>query len=262
MTAVPDPLHNRPHGKPARDLPVVSHHRISSHPLKLARLEDVPPYRDDWLLAQQCVAGDLGAQKQLRAMLEQFVKGSLRLRGASYTEADDIVADISSESLAQGENHFCLLRKYHGKCLLKNWLTRVATNRWIDFKRREAFMVQLSFDEDEVFSSPMDRIPSQEPGNVEEFLLSLLRTCLQSALVSCTAEELLMLRLVYLEDLSQAEIGTMWSWHGSKVSRGLRETMRRIESRTLSRLNTIDPWLTVSWDDILKMCALSAVQFF
>jgi len=262
MTIVPDPLHNGPHRKAAKDLPAISRHKISARPLQRARLEDVHPYPDDWLLVQQCVAGDFGAQKQLWAILDQFVKGCLRRRGASYTEADDIVADISSESLVQGKNHFCLLRKYDGKCLLKNWLTRVATNRWIDFKRRETFIVQLSFDEDETSASPMERIPSQEPGNGEEFLLNLLRTCLQSALVSCTAEELLMLRLVYFEDLSQGEIGAMWGWHGSKVSRGLRETMRRIESRTLSRLKIIDPWLTISWDDILKMCAISAVQLF
>ena len=210
---------------------------------------------------QRCVAGDCGAQKRLWTVLDQYVRGCLISRGASHTEADDIVADISSESLARSETDFCLLGQYQGKCLLKNWLARVATNRWIDFKRREAFLVQFSFAEDEVSASPVERIPSQEAGNVEEFLLTILRTCLQSALVSCTAEELLMMRLVYLEDIFQSEIGKMWGWHGSKVSRRLRETMRRIESRTLSQLNAIDPWLTISWDDILKMSELSTVQF-
>jgi RNA polymerase sigma factor (sigma-70 family) len=262
MTIVVDALQKQPHGEPAKDLPVIPHRTASLPLLTNARLEEVHPYPDDWLLVQQCVAGDLGAQKQLRNILDQFVKGCLRSRGASYTEADDIIADLSSESIASGENPFCLLRNYHGKCLLKNWLTRVATNRWIDFKRREAFIVHLSFDEDEASACPMERIASQEAGNVEEFLLNLLRTCLQSALGSCTAEELLMLRLVYLEEIFQGEISTMWGWHRSKVSRGLRETMRRIESRTLLRLNIIDPWLTISWEDILKMCAVSAVQFF
>jgi RNA polymerase sigma factor (sigma-70 family) len=241
----------------------VSNHQVGSPRLPSARLEEVHPYPDDWLLAQQCVAGDFGAQQQLRAILDQFVKGCLRRRGASYTEADDIVGDISTESLAPGESHFCLLRKYHGKCSFKSWLTRVATNRWIDFKRREAFVVQMPWDENKVSANPLERIPCQETGYVEEFLLNLLRTCLQFALRACTAEELLRLRLFYLEELSQGEIGKMWGWHGSKVSRELRETMRRIESRTLSRLRLIDPWLTISWDDILSMCAVSATgQFF
>ncbi len=249
-----------PYRKPAEKLLVNSNHNLSSHPLEFARLEGVHPYPDDWLLVQRCVAGDCGAQKRLRTILDHFVRGCLLSRGASHTEAEDIVADISSESLPQGETDFCLLGRYHGKCSLKNWLSRVATNRWIDFKRREAFIVQFSLTEDEASASPVERIPSQEPGNVEEFLLTLLRTCLQSALVSCTAEELLMLRLVYLEDISQGEIGRMWGWHGSKVSRRLRETMRQIESRTLSQLHAIDPWLTISWDDIMKMSALSTVQ--
>jgi RNA polymerase sigma factor (sigma-70 family) len=261
ISIVPDASSTHRDRKTAENLPVNSNHNLSSPPLKSARLEEVRPYPDDWLLVQRCVAGDCGAQKRLRAILDQFVRGCLLSRGASHTEADDIVADISSESLPQGETDFCLLGRYHGKCLLKNWLVRVATNRWIDFKRREAFIVQLSFAEDEVSASPVERIPSQEPGNVEEFLLTLLRTSLQSALVSCTAEELLMLRLVYLEDIFQSEIGTIWGWHGSKVSRRLRETMRQIESRTLSRLNAVDPWLMISWDDILKMSDLSTVQF-
>jgi RNA polymerase sigma factor (sigma-70 family) len=238
----------------------LSHHKVLSAHLKPARLK-VHTHPDDWLLAQQCVAGNSGAQERLRAILDQFVKGYLRNRGASYTEADDIVGDISSESLAHGEHAFCPLRKYDGRCSLKNWLTRVATNRWIDFKRRETFVVQLPLDEDEGSASPIERIPCQEAGMVEGFLVNLIQTCLRSAFGACTAEELLMLRLVYLEDLSQGEIGLMWGWHGSKVSRVLRETMRRIESRTLSRLHIIDPWLTISWDDILNMCAASAFQF-
>ena len=173
------------------------------------------------------------------------------------------MGDIAAESLASGASHFCLLRKYHGTCSLKSWLTRVATNRWIDFKRREAFVVQMPADENGVSANPLEWIPSQETGDVEEFLLNLLRNCLQFALRACTAEELLRLRLFYLENLSQGEIGRMWGWHGSKVSRDLRETMRRIESRTLSRLHIIDPWLTISWDDILSMCTVSAAgQFF
>jgi DNA-directed RNA polymerase specialized sigma24 family protein len=262
MTIVTDPVREQSHRKPAKDLLAISHDKISSRHLKTVRLEETSPYPDDWLLVQKCVAGDFGAQKQLRAILDQFVKGCLRGRGASYTEADDIIADISSESLARPGNHFCFLRNYHGRCLLKNWLTRVATNRWIDFKRREAFIVQLSSDEDEVSAGPIDRIASQEPGKAEEFLLHLLRNCLRSALVLCTAEELLMLRLVYLEEIFQGEIGTMWGWHRSKVNRGLQQTMRGIESRTLSQLNLIDPWLTISCDDILKISDTSAVQIF
>jgi RNA polymerase sigma factor (sigma-70 family) len=241
-----------------------SNYQVCSPGLPLTRSEnvhDVHPHAEDWLLVQRCVAGDFGAQKQLRAILDHFVKGCLRRRGASFTEADDIVGDISAESLAPGESHFCLLRRYHGKCSFKSWLTRVATNRWIDFKRREAFVVQ-PLDESKVSDSSIERIPSQEAGNVEEFILDLLRNCLQFAVGACTAEELLRLRLFYLQDLSQGEIGKMWGWHGSKVSRELRDTMRQIESRTLARLRLIDPWLTISWDDILSMCAVSPGQFF
>jgi RNA polymerase sigma factor (sigma-70 family) len=247
----------------AHPMTVAANRQIGLPGLPSAHPNEGHPYPDDWLLVQRCVAGDFGAQQQLRAILDQFVKGCLRRRGASYTEADDIAGDIAAESLAPRESQFCLLKKYHGTCSFKSWLTRVATNRWIDFKRREAFVVQMPSDENKTSANPLEWIPSQETGDVEEFLLNLLRNCLQFALRACTAEELLRLRLFYLENLSQGEIGKMWGWHGSKVSRELRETMRRIESRTLSRLYFIDPWLTISWDDILNMCAVSAAgQFF
>jgi RNA polymerase sigma factor (sigma-70 family) len=226
---------------------------LNANHSKSARLHDLPTHPDDWFLAQQCVAGDSGAQRQLRAILDSFVKGCLRHRGASYTEAEDIAGDIASEIPADSEKDFCLLRKYKGKCSLKNWLSRVAINRWIDLKRREIFVVQLPSGKGEDSPSPIERIPSQEAGVPEDFLLNLLRTCLRPAFGACTAEQLLMLRLVYLEDLSQSEVGMMWGWHRSKVNRALRATRREIESRTLSRLSIIDPWLAVSWDDFLNM---------
>ena len=247
----------------AQPMAAASNRQVGLPALRSTHPKEVDHYPDDWLLVQRCLAGDFESQQQLRAILDQFVKGCLRRRGASYTEADDIVGDIAAEGLAPGESHFCLLRKYRGTCSFKSWLIRVATNRWIDFKRREAFVVQMPADENGVSANPLEWIPSQETSDVEEFLLNLLRNCLQSALRACTAEELLRLRLFYLENLSQGEIGRMWGWHGSKVSRELRETMRRIESRTLLRLHIIDPWLTISWDDILSMCTVSAAgQFF
>ena len=62
---------------------------------------------------------------------------------------------------------------------------------------------------------------------------------------------MVLLRLVYLHDLTQREIVRMLGWSESKVSRFLARAMKEIETHTLKELKKRDPWLELSWQDFV-----------
>jgi len=70
-----------------------------------------------------------------------------------------------------------------------------------------------------------------------------------------------MLRLVYLHDVTQREVGRMWGWHESKVSRCLAQAMAEIEARTQERIRETDPWMELTWEDFLDLCEAHRIGF-
>jgi hypothetical protein len=72
---------------------------------------------------------------------------------------------------------------------------------------------------------------------------------------------MLMLRLVYLNTLTQREVGRMWGWHESKVSRCLTQAMTDIQATTLSEIKRRDPWLDLAWEDFVELCESHQIGF-
>src|SRR6185503_12423903 len=95
----------------------------------------------------------------------------------------------------------------------------------------------------------------------DDLLVEMLRDSLQSAFAACPAEDMLMLRLVYLHGLTQRELMKMWGWSESKVSRKLSSAMQQIEETTLKTLKQKDPWLDLKWQDFVDLCETHQVGF-
>src|SRR5438270_6477411 len=91
----------------------------------------------DLLFVKRVLEGDEGAACVLQGRYDARVKGALCKRGASGTEAEDLLADLWADCF--GSSGKRLLLQYAGRCALSSWLITVATNRLIDFKRRQAF---------------------------------------------------------------------------------------------------------------------------
>ena len=72
---------------------------------------------------------------------------------------------------------------------------------------------------------------------------------------------MVMLRLVYLHELTHREIVRMLGWSESKVSRFLSHAMREIETRTLRELKRHDPWLELTWQDFVDLCETYEIGF-
>src|SRR6185503_9744361 len=88
------------------------------------------------LLSHDCQGGDATALATLRAQSHEPLVRMLLARGASPTEAEDILADLWADCVPGADERPSLLEKFSARCSLQNWLATVATNRWLDFKRR------------------------------------------------------------------------------------------------------------------------------
>lgn len=223
----------------------------------------VPPageINDELLRVAGCVRGDTGALAWLREKYQSDLLRILLSRGASRTEAEDLLADLWSDCVPGGEDKPSLLEKFGAKSKLLGWLSTVATRRWIDFKRRQSRIVHPADSEDHGADWPA-HVSAPERIEGEDALVEILRRSLQSAFDRCTSETVVLLRLRYVHKLSQRELAQMLGWHESKTSRLLAQTMQEIETATLSEIGKHDPWLSMTWDDFVDLCNSVETEF-
>src|SRR5882724_9877342 len=90
------------------------------------------PLESERLLARNCQQGDAEALAHLRDTSHTALFNILISRGASRTEAEDLLADLWADCVPGSDERPSLLEKFSGKCTFQGWLATVATNRWID----------------------------------------------------------------------------------------------------------------------------------
>ena len=213
-------------------------------------------HEHDLAFAARVLSSDSGAASELRARYESKLVAVLCSRGATLTEAEDLVADLWSDCFATNADARPLLSKYEGRSSLESWLITVAMHRLVDLKRRQSFRVNVP-------GSPsaaedfLERTPQPSPTLREEPLLQLLKQAIGQAFSSVDPEDVLMLKLVHLYALTQREVGRMWGWHESKVSRTLDTARSQIAQRILLESKRTDPWLELRWEDFVELCERS-----
>ena len=198
---------------------------------------------------------------RLRKDYHTVLLNTLIGRGASPVEAEDLLADLWGECVSGTDGRPSLLEKFSGKCPVQNWLITVATHRLVDLKRRQKHRGELSRDTEETDRDSFEQLPAPATAKSEGGLVDLLKESLKAAFARCTPQAMLMLRLVYLNSLTQREVGRMWTWHESKVSRCLSEAMTQIETITLQEVKRRDPWLELDWQDFLELCESHQIGF-
>lgn len=204
-------------------------------------------------LVKQCLAGEATAWAEFKARYQPLLADALIKQGASLSEATDIVADLLGDCVPGGERP-SLLERYEAKSALFAWLRRIALNRFIDRKRRGKFNGELPVASEDYREDPFDLVAAPAESLEDPSVTDLVTECVQAAFAECPADALLMLRLVYLHSLSQRDVGRMWGWHESKVSRRLSQAMEQIKSSTLRQIAERDAKLTLTWEDLLGMC--------
>lgn len=205
---------------------------------------------------QRILDGDVEALGALRERLHSQLSAALIARGARRAEAADLLADLWSDCVPKGAEGVSLLEKYHGRSPLPAWLGTVVTHRWVDSRRRAAKCAG-SLDETVFLTSASgpEAMRTERLTLVDSALSGMIQTALQEAFAGLRVDALVMLRLVHLHGLTQRELGRMWGWHETRVSRHLQRNMKRIRDLTLAGLATRDPWLKLEWEDLVEVCA-------
>lgn len=217
----------------------------------------------DQLELEECLEGSPDALTSLRDKYHSFLVSMLRSKGANASEAEDVLADLWGSCVEGMENGKSLLAKYRGRSSLRNWFASVAIHRLYDVRRKQRPWLMSSHcsEDGEMPFAPLDRrLFDLEPVR-EGSLTSLLRESLQAGFSQCDPCVLLMLRLVYVHDLTQREVGRMWAWHEAKVSRALTMAMAEIAAVTLRHLKRMDPGIELTWQDFVDLCETEPVEF-
>lgn len=226
-------------------------HQKGEDPARPVSQKTQSAFDDDLLFVRQVLQGDETSAGDLRTRYNAQLRAMLYKRGATSTEADDLVNDLWSDCFgASGES---LLAKYQGRCALNSWLITVVTNRMIDLKRRESLRRRFASTESTPGEAKAKHIGGLGSCPAEAAVISLLRQSIARAFASASNETLLMLELVHVHDITQREIGRMWNWHESKVSRTLDEAREVIRDSVLNEIHQDDPWLVLRWEDFLEL---------
>jgi len=209
---------------------------------------------------RQCCRGEPEALVQLRQRQHEQLRNILRARGATVTEAEDLLADLWADCVPVADDQPTLLDKFNGRCSLQGWLATVLTNRWIDLKRKERRKEELPADGEGLGGEGLE--PACAPLARDDTLLELLHRSIREAFARTSAPALLVLRLVHEQGLTQREVCRMAGWSETKMSRMLSETMAQIQKDALRALKASDPWLELSWEDLVAMCEVYQNGFF
>jgi RNA polymerase sigma factor (sigma-70 family) len=210
----------------------------------------------------KCRQGDPGALTELRGRFHPSLVAILLARGADRTETEDLLADLWADCVPGHDDRPSLLDKFRGNCSLQGWLATVATNRWIDRKRKQARHIAIDHNgSDEKGDEVQQNLDTARWNGPDQTVVTLLRGSLRAAFARCRPEARVLLRLVYLHELSQREMVRMLGWSESKVSRYLSRAMEEIETYTLAEVKKRDPWLELTWLDFVDLCEIHNVGF-
>lgn len=215
-------------------------------------------------LAGQALEGDPQALESIWEMLRSpDLVAALRSRGASDSEAADLIADLVGDCFGgertKGGLHR-LLARYNGACPLPAFLRHVALHRLIDLKRKQSKRKVATAKDD---GDPLANIaaPSGADEPVDTSLITLLREAITSAFKSVEKEKLVLYRLVHSYGVPQKQVGALWGLPEWTISRRLDSLRDELQREILAEIRRRDGWLEFEWEDLMALCSESVELF-
>jgi RNA polymerase sigma factor (sigma-70 family) len=232
-----------------------------NHPVKTT----TPTHQADIDLVEAALEGNEEAVDHVMEVLNTgMIRAALIKRGASASEADDLMGDLAGDCFggqkAKGGLHR-LLAKFNGACSLEGYLQRVAINRLISLKRKKKPVLELDACANDD-AHPVIELPDiHDEADSEDRIVEIIREAIFDTLATAKPEELILFRLVHSYRVPQKRAGQLWGWHESKVSRTLSTLQEKLRNGIMDRIHQRDPWLELEWADFLKLCSQSIDLF-
>lgn len=172
----------------------------------------------------------------------------LRSRGASRDSAEDVVAEILSECVADAPRN--LLARFKGEGSMDAWIFRVAINRLISRQRRERWMESLGME-------ALESLPCEDSQEIEGAVQGIVSSALREAIESLPARTRLLLWLRHGYGIPQNRLCVCWQSTPSRLSRALSSAREAVRKRTLESIQSAEPGFQLQWQDISGVCAAS-----
>jgi RNA polymerase sigma-70 factor (ECF subfamily) len=214
-------------------------------------------HTDDLCLILACESGDENAWEHLVANYDGTVKSAARKIAASSEEADDLASSIWAELYGLREdaegNRKSKLAYYSGRGSLAGWLRAVVSQLAVDQFRKNARMVQIEearefeiLAEESSNNSNNEHVVSHAE-NPEELLTEKessrdVAETLSAAIDELEAEDRLILKMYYFDDLKLKDIAAVFGYHEATASRKLVRVQSDIRKSVEKALRTRHGW--------------------
>ncbi len=211
---------------------------------------------DDLCLIIACERGDEGAWEHLVANFDSTVKSAARKISSNNEDAEDLASSIWAELYglrtdADG-NKKSKLAYYSGRGSLAGWLRAVVSQLAVDQFRKVSKFVQIEEDREfenlasEAALSGNNHSPSHTANPEDLFsegqASSDVGRALGAAIASLEAEDRLILKLYYFDDLKLKDIAATFGYHEATASRKLTRVQADIRKGVERELKTRHGW--------------------
>jgi len=212
---------------------------------------------DELCLVLACERGDERAWRELVAKYDPTVRSAARKICSNAEDADDLAGSIWAElhglrADTEG-NRKSKLAYYSGRGSLGGWLRAIVSQLAVDEYRKQSRFVQI--EEAREFENLAEESSNQNGSNrlaahtesPEEILTSKrtstdVASALSEAIGSLEAEDRLVLKLYYFDDLKLKEIAAMFGYHEATASRKIVRIQNEIRKRVEKGLRERHGW--------------------
>ena len=214
-------------------------------------------HANDLCLIVACERNDEKAWEDLVANFDGVVKSAARKIAANTEDADDLASSIWAElyGLKQGEDgtRKTKLAYYSGRGSLGGWLRAIISQMAVDRFRKESRMVQIEEPREFEILAEESSNNSHGPQVVShaenpEVIFSDKQSsndvaeALAEAVASLEAEDRLILKMYYFDDLKLKDIAAVFGYHEATASRKLVRVQNDIRKTVEKCLKTRHGW--------------------
>ena len=211
---------------------------------------------DDLCLIIACEKGDEKAWEDLVADFDSTVKSAARKISSNNEDADDLASSIWAELYglrvdADGKKK-SKLAYYSGRGSLAGWLRAVVSQLAIDQFRKQSKFVQI--EEDREFENLANEAANgdgnhfgsktKNPEDIfsENQTAADVSAALSEAIAALEAEDRLILKLYYFDDLKLKDIAATFGYHEATASRKLTRVQTEIRKGVEKQLKNAHGW--------------------
>lgn len=211
-----------------------------------ARRQDVLAFiselrADDLCLVLACERGDADAWEELVSSHDSTVRSAARKITSNAEDAEDLASSIWAElyGLKEGKSK---LAYYSGRGSLGGWLRAVVAQLAVDQFRKISRFVQIEEDREfenlaSVAANASGNSHNPEESFAEESMQRDVAAALKRAIGEIDAEDRLIMKLYYYDDVKLKDIGATFGFHEATASRRLvriQTTIRKSVERSLA----------------------------